>query len=337
MSNNIHLTTEQALDYLEGRLEPVAREEVLKHLSDGCPDCAQNLADLTRILQAIQATSWPSPSAQARQQAINAFYIQYPEKVKPQPVAFFRPVLIGLALIAVVFVILFLNLPQPVNAAILKEMTGSVDIKVNSSAAWQTLSLGQSIPVGSIIRTSSNGQAVLTYPGGSRSTLGPDTQLELAVLASTDGQWQITLTQTSGKTEVVSSVKTALFRIQTAAGSTDTNEEGDFDLQVEEDGTTVVSVKDGRVNANTSGGSLLISPGQTGLLRKDSAPITPTPEGNNQSPTSSSNQKGTNEPNGAGSNTPSAPNNPGNNQQNNQSQTTSQTPQGTQQPDGNNP
>jgi hypothetical protein len=279
MINNTHLTTEQVLDLLESRLDPAAREVVLEHLSSGCPVCTQNYENLDRIFQAISTTNWPAPSAQAHQRAVNAFEIQYPKKMRPQPQPsyFLRPVLAGFAVIAIVMVILFLTLPQQaVNAARLENVTGRVELKVDPNASWQVSSPGESVPIGALIRTSSDSQAVLKFPGGANITLGPDTQLELTVLTRKEAVWQIILNQTSGRTKVMSNVKNTLFRIQTIAGSTDTNG-ANFDLQIEENGTTVVNVNEGSVEANSPEGNLLISAGQTGLLSKNRAPTTGLP------------------------------------------------------------
>jgi len=358
MSNNIHLSTEQLLDFLENRLDPATLEKVSEHLSSGCPDCANNSATLRRLLQAMEASAWPAPSAQAHHQAVEVFHLPFLQKFWERRTIIFHPVFIGLALIALILVILFRSSPpQPVYAANLENVTGRVDLKVTSSASWQASSSGQSVPLGATIRTASNGRAVLTFPDGTRTTLGPDTQLELTVLSKTDGQWRITITQTSGETEVVSTLKNTLFRIQTAAGFTEARE-ADFSLRVEENGTMVVSVKEGSVNANSPAGSLLISSGETGLLHKNSAPTTPIPssisasatptstpsetsasegDAQNNQATVSPSQEETHEPNDTSNNTsnstPSASNTIESNQQ---SPTTSPLSEGTQQPDGTN-
>lgn len=326
MSINNHLTTEQVLDYLEGRLDAAGQKEVLDHLSGGCRDCARKMKDLTRMTQAFQAASWPAPSERARRRAVNSFDIYQSRKRAQQPTTFLRPALIGLALIAAIFVIIILNRPQPAYAAVVQEMTGNVDMKANAGASWQALSPGQSIPVGSIIRTSSNGKAVLTFPGGARAALGPDTQLELSGLAPTHGQWQITLAQKSGKMDVVTGGKTALLRVQTDAGTADSTE-ATFGSQVEEDGTTVVDVEEGSVRVDSPAGSSVISSGNTGVLQKNKARTTPkavpsstaTPEERHQeeqnlheTPTSSSNQHETTEPNGLESTTVPEPTSSGN-------------------------
>jgi hypothetical protein len=356
MSKNNHLSTEELLDFLENRLDPATLEKVSEHISSGCSDCANNLTTFRRLLQAMEASAWPAPSAQAHKRAVEVFHLPFLQKFRQQRTIIFHPVFIGLALIALILVILFRNSShQPVYAANLENVTGRVDLKATSSASWQASSSGQSVPLGATIRTASNGQAVLIFPDGTRTTLGPDTQLELTRLSQTDGQWRITITQTSGETEVVSTLKTTLFRIQTAAGFTDTNE-ADFSLRVEENGTTVVSVKEGSVKAISPAGSLSIFSGETGLLHKNSPPTTPIPSSISATPTStpsetpasegdaqnnqttvSPSQEGTNEPNNNSNNTsnndPSASNTSESNQQ---SPTTSPLPEGTQQPDGNN-
>lgn len=76
-----HLTTERALDYLEGRLAAPARAEVEAHLGRPCAACRERVRDLARVVERMRLDRVPEVPAALRARALEAF----PPAVRPEP------------------------------------------------------------------------------------------------------------------------------------------------------------------------------------------------------------------------------------------------------------
>jgi hypothetical protein len=144
---------------------------------------------------------------------------------------------------------------DPVKAMVVS-VQGTVEFAPPGSASFAPLGKGQELAVGSTIRTSSDGSAVILTTPGSAIKLGSDSNLRLNALAfaksgSTVTQREAHLQLTTGAVSAFIDPSTPTitdFQVQTPEGSAAAR--GTFYAVVVSNGTTYVSVKHGRVGAN---------------------------------------------------------------------------------------
>ena len=143
---------------------------------------------------------------------------------------------------------------DPVNATVF-QVSGLAESAAPGSASYSPLTVGEVLPVGTTVRTGSDGKAVLTVTPGSAINVGANSKLKLNALAFAKSNGDVT--QREAHIELTSGVVTALvdpstpkitdFQIQTPQGGASAR--GTFYAVAVYDGKTYVSVKEGHVGA----------------------------------------------------------------------------------------
>ena len=110
--------------------------------------------------------------------------------------------------------------------AVVYSVSGTADSAPPGSSSYSPLKVGQLLPVGTTVRTGSDGTAIIVTTPGSALTVSPDTKLKLNVLAFTKSG--STVTQREAHVELTSGVVGAFidpktpkitdFKIQTPQG-----------------------------------------------------------------------------------------------------------------------
>ena len=141
---------------------------------------------------------------------------------------------------------------DPVNATVF-QVSGLAESASPGSTSFSPLTQGESLPVGTTVRTGDNGSAVITTTPGSAINVGPNAKLKLSALAFAKSGSDVT--QRQAHIELTSGVVTALidpstpkitdFSIQTAQGGASAR--GTFYAVAVYQGKTYVSVKEGHV------------------------------------------------------------------------------------------
>jgi hypothetical protein len=141
---------------------------------------------------------------------------------------------------------------DPVSATVF-QVSGLAESAAPGSTSFSPLTVGESLPVGTTVRTGSDGKAVLTVTPGSAISVGPNSKLKLNALAFAKSGGDVT--QREAHIELTSGVVTALvdpstpkitdFQIQTPQGGASAR--GTFYAVAVYQGKTYVSVKEGHV------------------------------------------------------------------------------------------
>jgi hypothetical protein len=141
---------------------------------------------------------------------------------------------------------------DPVNASVY-QVSGLAESAPPGSTSFSPLTVGESLPEGTTVRTGSDGNAVLTVTPGSAIKVGPNSKLKLNALAFAKSGGDVT--QREAHIELTSGVVTALidpstakitdFQIQTPQGGASAR--GTFYSVAVYQGKTYVSVKEGHV------------------------------------------------------------------------------------------
>jgi hypothetical protein len=143
---------------------------------------------------------------------------------------------------------------EPVKAVV-DAVSGTVEFAPPGSGSFAPLQKGQTLAIGSTIRTGSDGSAVITTTPGSVIHLGGDSNLPINALAfAKSGS---TVTQREAHLELSSGVVSALidpstpkitdFQVQTPEGAAAAR--GTFYAVMVTNGKTYVSVEEGKVGA----------------------------------------------------------------------------------------
>ena len=154
--------------------------------------------------------------------------------------------LLGLSVVA---------LPAETVTAVVDEVTGTVEFSPPASGSFSPLKKGQTLLVGSTIRTGSDGTAIITTTPGSAIQIGNDSNLRLNALAfaksgSTVTQREAHLQLSSGVVSALidpSTPKVTDFQIQTPTGAAVAR--GTFYAVMVVHGKTYVKDEQGKVAA----------------------------------------------------------------------------------------
>jgi len=262
-----HIPFERLLAFVEGGLPLVAVTDIQRRLDAGCELCAGEAALIQRQMGALRANAWPAPSAAAHRRAVHAFRGLQTATRPGLRRARWTTALAGLAIILLLALVGTLNpFGGVAYAASLTEVTGQVQVRLGPGSQWSVPSMGSLLPVGSELRTGAQSHVVLVFPGGDRAVLSESTSISLEAIARTHGQWQIAFVQLSGTTDNDVQEQTIEFRVRTTAGETVAGSSR-FVVSMDQDGTVVVDVDEGRVAMiDPSGASVHLSAGQTALF-----------------------------------------------------------------------
>lgn len=274
MNNEQHYSTQQLVDYLDGHLDATSSSILLMHLETGCPACNESFLLYNRIISGIKSLHWQAPSPTIHKRVVSQFRLHYPEKTKTNTSFFpqFRPAFLGFAVVAIViFALLFSINKSVVSAGYVEEVTGQVELFDASSNLWKPVSIGQSLPVNARVRTMANSQLTIAFPGGEKTLLRSNTEIQIESIDKTQGLWQISLDQNSGLTENVTAPSTMQLSITTSAGVFD-GSYAHFIVDINYDGTVTTDVFEGTVFSLSNSKLSSIHPGQSLVI----------PAGNNE-------------------------------------------------------
>lgn len=271
MDNNLHYSTEQLVDFLEGRLDALASSEISAHLESGCPACNESMNIYKRMFSAIQTLHWKAPSQKAHRKVLQAYSAKYSAKPIKRWLPLLRPAMIGFAaLILIAFSFLFNLNPGVVYAGYIEEVTGQVEMLDSVTGKWNEVKPGQSVPIDASVRSMTGSQAVISFPGGEQTILGSESEVHLVALNKSQGSWEISIEQISGETENLTAQKTYSFSIRTAAVVANSNN-GHFSMHISPDGSVVASVLEGEVETNSQSLKAVIHAGESILFQSDAS------------------------------------------------------------------
>ena len=146
------------------------------------------------------------------------------------------------------------------------EVSGLVEVTSrDSSSGWENVWNGQQMKEGQRIRTGDDGSVVLLFYEGSRTTLGPATDLVLTNI-KTDGKHKLVadLVQYAGETFnsiVPFKDKDSSFKVHTQAGVASVHGTT-FEVAIEQEGATRFSVSEGEVLVSANNQDMMLSAGQ---------------------------------------------------------------------------
>jgi len=154
-------------------------------------------------------------------------------------------------------------------ACVLVEKEGKVEIARKGSAAWNAVQLNETLQLGDRLRTGSRSRATLRWSELSMVRVSELTSMEIQPPAKPTDKPQMDLR--SGTTYFFSREKPAevQFRTPVASGAIRGTE---FNLEVAENGRTVLSLLDGAVDLGNAQGSLTLAKGEQANVEQGSAP-----------------------------------------------------------------
>jgi len=161
----------------------------------------------------------------------------------------------GVSMVLAIFLMTGLFVRAESVSATAFSVTGTVEFAPPQSVSFSPLKVGQVLPVGSTVRTGSDGKAVLQATPGSAVELGSDSILKINALAFAKHDGSVTersarLQLTSGVVSVLvdpSTPKITDFQVQTPEGAAAAR--GTFYTVVVKDGKTYTTVDEGKISA----------------------------------------------------------------------------------------
>ena len=262
----------------------VPKDQVLSALNEG----EQELAALIKLADAMRTISHPMPapaySNLSKQKILATMPKSQPKRAsngKFQLGWLLFPSLTGAVALLVVMLITFTSLgiwlagPANADIALAAEIDGVVEFASSpTSTDWTVLTGGESLRSGQYIRTSPGSNFVLLYSDGSRTQVGPETEL---LLRKIDGSWSgdvhIKLEQTLGQTHhdvLPLHSQDAYYTVVTPSG--EANVHGTtFTVNVESSGTSRIIVDAGEVLVTSAVDEMLVPAGQATLLQPGTA------------------------------------------------------------------
>ncbi|HSG17131.1 MAG TPA: FecR domain-containing protein [Anaerolineae bacterium] len=291
-----HLTTEQLLDYIEGRLTSDEMRQAETHLASDCSSCQDELASLTRMLNLMTQNIWVDAPAEqqasARQIYRDHFSVEQ-DRYSTEREAFSigqwfqnlfgpnRP--LAYAAIGILLVVLIAGLLlQPWSSASdgasadVVAYQGTVEVQSSGGDEWQSVESAEEVAAGDDVRTGDESSIVLSFPDESKLLMSPYTEVKIVRMSHDEesGDQVIVLKQQIGRTQnFVQPMPTveSRYEIQTPA-ATVTVWGTSFTVEVEVDGTTSVAVTEGRVQVLAQGVAVVLDAGEGTTVESGSAP-----------------------------------------------------------------
>jgi hypothetical protein len=280
---------ENGINALESGAEP---EQIIRDLPDGAGDVAQ----LIQMAADIRSTQHPEINdklARAQQQKVMAAAVSL-EKVKSRPhpslpawlnwrqhkfLTASSFAIIGFFLVTIIGVGVYLAGPSGSHYATLMDSSGLVQVaSAQTPQNWATISNGDQIEEGQHIRTGDGSAVTLLFFDGSRTTVGPDSDL---VLSRLNGSWgnvlQVQFTQNAGDTShsvVPLRGSTSFFKVFTPSGQVSVHGTA-FSVQVEDASKSIFSVVHGKVEVSSANSSIFLTNGQATLVLPGQTPASP--------------------------------------------------------------
>lgn len=280
------VTYDQLVDFALGMLDPVTSRQITMHLADGCPQCQESLERLERILSVTRPDIPPSPPSWVLHRAKQLFVHHEVEAVPrgDRLAAFLMETrtIVGaatlVALLAIIFggAFVWRRIPTA-RTALLTATASQVEIQRTADSDWEPVGSTVEVGAGMALRTSRTGAAELVFPDHSSLALGRDSLLRVGALHTLTGVGpQVVLLDhlrgvghyriSPGRPGGGFTVATPIVRIE--------GRDTEYDLTVEQDGTTTVQVHAGAVTVAAGGQSVTVSAGEL-LVISPTAPAIP--------------------------------------------------------------
>lgn len=260
-------------------------------VADRLPAEAAELRPLVKLAAAVRDAPHPLPSP-AHTQALGQKILQASANIKRKdalpPHRSLRTWLIGSSFLAVAVILvclftvtvgagLWLYGPPAAHTASLQAVSGTVEI-ARDGTSWQAASGSTRLSQGWAVRTGPDSAATLVFYDGSRTTLGPDSEM---VLTRLDGRWggvvQVVMEQVSGLSThqvVPFRGRNSQFLVNTPAGQASVHGTT-FRVAVDEHGQASFSVDAGEVQVSNAESSVSVRAGQATRVSPDKAPSAP--------------------------------------------------------------
>jgi hypothetical protein len=243
-------------------------ERVLAEL----PPEAQELAPMLRLAAASRLLPYPEmhPDSVRAQRVRVAEAAVQPRKMWPSWLPRSKSVSamgVWAGLLALVILVISLIAAGPVSAksARLVDPQGMVEVASSANSGdWHFIQSGEDISQGQRVRTYSASTVSLVFFDGSRTAIGPDSDLTLTTLT---GAWgnvlQVEITQDSGLTtnDVVPLSGSGFFLVNTPAGQASVHGTR-FNVDVNPEGQTLFAVTHGSVQVKNSLSEVTLASGQ---------------------------------------------------------------------------
>ncbi len=200
-------------ELLQNSLDAIESGSPLEDVLHELPEDSAEMVELIRLATAVRALPHPQMvNASAHKERILSAARQVISPVaRPKPVSpwyqriFAAPAghwafAAGAVALIVFAAVLLTGSPKNVQAATAMDLSGQVEVLVDSR--WTALAEGDLVHAGDRLRTGANASATLVFYEGSRTLLGADADLTLAVVDGAQGNvLKVVMDQTAGTTE----------------------------------------------------------------------------------------------------------------------------------------
>ncbi len=280
-------------DILQKKLADLERGVPLETVLAELPPEASSLAPLIRLASKSRLLAHPqlSPMAARLQQArlVAAVTRQrlagWLAKLPPLPAWMTTgKAVYALGSLAIVFVFVLLGVSLlalgqgATHTARLIDPSGIVEVATANGDEWHFIQEGENLKEGQSVRTYADSSAVLVFSDGSRTAIGPDSDVTLTDLGSEGGtSIQVKLTQYSGSTtnDVIPLRGSAsYFLLDTPAGMA-TVHGTSFDVEINKAGGTLFGVTHGLVQVKNDLSEVYLASGQSTLVLEGEEPEQP--------------------------------------------------------------
>jgi hypothetical protein len=280
---------ENGINALESGAAP---EQIIHDLPDGAGDIAQ----LIQMAADIRSTQHPEINdklARAQQQKVMAaadslekgqarLHLSLPAWLNWRQHTFLKAssfAIISFFLVTIIGVGVYLAGPSGAHYATLMDASGLVQVaSAQGPENWANISNGEQIKEGQHIRTGDGSSVTLLFFDGSRTTVGPDSDL---VLSKMNGSWgnalQVQFTQNAGETShsvVPLRGSTSFFKVLTPSGQASVHGTA-FNVDVEDGSKSIFTVDHGKVEVSSADSSVFLTNGQATLVLPGQTPASP--------------------------------------------------------------
>lgn len=269
-----HPTFEQLVSFAEDNIEPAVAQFIQAHLAAGCPACQADLDWLTQTLSNLATEQWHTPPPALTATAQRLFRSYRPDANPPRPIlawlqSLFQPMprrallWASFLLVALLSTLLFWN-PAPTGSAVAAvDWYGYAEMQPVNAFGWQP-AVGQSLRPGEWMRTSPGATADLSFFGQTPVHLSGETEVAVAALESGQPALAVLLLQ---RGLIIGDVgrqnSTNLQLVISTPTTVLSSQQSSFRAQVAPDGTTLVTVYEGSVQAIAQGITLTARSGQS--------------------------------------------------------------------------
>lgn len=266
MNRSGHYSLEQLADFLDGRLPEAENMAARMHLDSGCELCNSSLAFLIKIRGAASVNSWQAPPKIIHNKMVREFTGRENQHGRSS-IRFLRWLIP--AAVALVFIAIFTFNFGGVNtayAASLTHVTGTIEMRLSPGGNWVPVTENQSFPEQAEIRAGADGSATIALPNGTEVHVLPGSSIQLVRLKNRNGNWEAVMNQSSGTMQFVAANETGDLTILTQAGEISANQ-ASFNVAINQDGSTLVNVDEGDVDAKSANGTIHIPKGKSANLQ----------------------------------------------------------------------